>query len=98
MAQSRELFYNLRNSIKNRRILEMASVATIEINGELVPIKSRYTLEKTKQILAQKDEFVIALDTDKGDEIDKFFAKHVIVNQLLSNEGVKTLEKLRANE
>lgn len=65
--------------IRNTRILEMANVVALELDGELISIKSRYDTEKTKRILSNRDELVTLLDTDTGYEIDKFYSKNVLL-------------------
>lgn len=65
--------------IRNTRILEMANVVALELDGELISIKSRYDTEKTKRILSNRDELVTLLDTDTSHEIDKFYSKNVLL-------------------
>lgn len=65
--------------IRNTRILEKANVVALELDGELISIKSRYGTEKTKRILSNRDELVTLLDTDTGYETDKFYSKNVLL-------------------
>lgn len=65
--------------IRNTRILEMANVVALEIDGELILIKTRYNTEKTKRILSNRDELITLSDTDTGHEIDKFYSKNVLL-------------------